>query len=184
MAGKISELTPTTTPTGLIEILQGGSNPSLDLAYLKSPHVILEYQKAANTAGGTFTSGADRTRDLNTEVYDPLGLCSISSNQFTLQAGTYYIEWSAPAITCGAHQSWLYNVTDAATAKRGTSEYSDPSFPVQNRSCGSAVVTIAGAKAFEIRHRCAATASGNGFGVQSNLAGGEVYTRVEITKLA
>lgn len=32
--------------------------------------VILQDQKAQNTDGGTFTSGAWRTRDLNTKVTD------------------------------------------------------------------------------------------------------------------
>jgi hypothetical protein len=41
--------------------------------------------KAQNTAGGTFTSGADRTRDLNLIEHDDSHITSISSNQFTLQ---------------------------------------------------------------------------------------------------
>lgn len=137
-------------------------------------------QKTQNTAGGTFTSGADRTRDLNTEVSDPDGIVSISSNQFTLQAGTWLIKWYAPAYFVARHQSFLYNATDATEVARGSSAFStasgagDPTLSV-----GSAIVTIASAKAFEIRHRCETTSATSGFGLAANF-GAEIYTRVEI----
>ena len=75
---------------------------------------ILADQKASGTAGGTFTSGAWQTRDLNTEVYDRLGILSIASNQFTIStAGTYEISWHTPAYGTAGHQSLLYNITDS-----------------------------------------------------------------------
>jgi hypothetical protein len=43
----------------------------------------IEDQKVQNTAGGTFTSGAWRTRDLNTKVYDTYSICSITKLAFT-----------------------------------------------------------------------------------------------------
>lgn len=159
------------------------------LAYVRAgvppspgPHVIIEDQKAQNTNGGTFTSGADRTRDLNTEVHDPFGLCSIASNQFTLAAGTWVIDWSAPACLVDAHQTLLYNVTDTAEVKRGSTEYAPFGNQGANRSFGSAVVTIAASKAFEIRHRCTTTRSSDGLGIRSNF-GVEVYTIVKAWKV-
>ncbi len=53
---------------------------------LFSSYAIIADHKAQNTAGGTFTSGAWRTRDLNTEITDPDGIVSIASDQFTLAA--------------------------------------------------------------------------------------------------
>jgi hypothetical protein len=155
--------------------VRAGAPPSL------GPHVILEDQKAQNTAGGTFTSGADQTRVLNTEVYDPYGLCALSSNQFTLGAGTWYARWSAPAFNVGRHQSWLYNVTDTSVVGRATSDNVGSSSA--SLSSGGYVFTITASKAFEIRHRCQVTAATNGFGVEGNF-GTEIYTRVEITKVA
>lgn len=146
------------------------------------PDIILEDQKSAGTAGGTFTNGADRVRTLNTEVRDAYGECSLSSNQFTLPAGTWYITWRAPAYRVSSHQSFLYNVTDTAEVKRGTSENAVTTGQ-SNASIGSAVVTITASKAFEIRHRCTSTQATNGFGEPPNF-GTEVYTRVEIWKLA
>jgi hypothetical protein len=158
-----------------------GRKVNSDTYALAGPHVILEDQKAQNTAGGTFTSGADQTRVLNTEVYDPYGLCALSSNQFTLGAGTWYARWSAPAFNVGRHQSWLYNVTDTSVVGRATSDNVGSSSA--SLSSGGYVFTITASKAFEIRHRCQVTAATNGFGVEGNF-GTEIYTRVEITKVA
>lgn len=144
------------------------------------PDIILEDQKAQDIDGGTFSSGGDRTRDLNTEVRDALGICSILANQFTISAaGTYYIEWQAPAVNSTYHQSMLYDVTGGVVMKRGCSEYANPN----SISNGVHVFAIAGANIFEIRHRCALTTATNGFGIASNY-GVEVYTRVKIWKSA
>ena len=60
-------------------------------------YAVIADAKSVGTEGGTFTNNADRTIDLNTEIFDPDSIVSISSNQFTLQAGNYFIEASAPA---------------------------------------------------------------------------------------
>jgi hypothetical protein len=143
---------------------------------------ILEDQKTANTDGGTFTSGADRTRDLNTEVSDLSGFVTLSSNQFTLLAGTYHIQWWAPAFACNGHQSMLYNITASAVAQRGSTERNDNTVAVGNTSTGSAIVSFSSSTVFEIRHRCTTTRSTDGFGDAMNF-GTEVYTRVVIRRL-
>lgn len=147
-----------------------------------APDVILEDQKSSGTDGGTFTSGGDRTRTLNTEVRDVYNICSLASNQFTLPAGTYFIEWAAPAVSCAAHQSLLYNVTSATTVKRGRSAYLTTSATVSNESCGHTEVTISGATVFEIRHRCSSTQASNGLGSACGF-GTEIYTTVRIWKM-
>jgi hypothetical protein len=150
-----------------------------------APDVIVEDQKSSGTAGGTFTSGADQVRVLNTLVRNHGTLASLATNQITLPAGTFYITWSAPAIVVSGHQAFLYNVTDATEVKRGSTEFANAGSGAvaSTHSRGSAVVTIAGAKAFEIRHRCTTTRATDGYGVAASF-GTEVYTRVEITKVA
>ena len=54
---------------------------------------IIGDQKASGTHSGTATSGSWFTRDLNTEFFDPDGIVSIATNQFTLGAGKYFIEF-------------------------------------------------------------------------------------------
>jgi len=145
-----------------------------------APNVIIQDQKAQGTDGGTFTSGANRTRTLNTLVRNAGSLASLASNQFTLPAGTYYIKWSAPAFQVGDHQSLLQNITDATTVQRGSSGFTQSTSSVATVvSYGSAVVAITGSKAFEIQHRCSSTRDVNGFGRACNF-GTEIYTTVEI----
>lgn len=153
-----------------------GSSGALDL-------IILRDEKTQNTGGGTFTSGADRTRTLNTEAVDTGNHCSLSSNQFTLDAGTYRIYASAPAAYVRQHQAWLQNVTDATTVIVGTSEYTTQadSDATTTRSIIEGRFTIASSKAFEIQHRCAVTLANNGFGAPSNFKT-EVYTIVRLEK--
>ena len=162
-------------------VIRGSDN--FDTAYAKSVAVIADV-KSSSAYGGTFTAGAWRTRDLNTEVDDPSNIVTIASNQFTLQAGTYLVEWSTPAYKVDRHQSRLQNITDSTTEVLGTSEYSNDSDSVISRSMGASVVTITGAKAFEIQHWAYVTSSQYGFGVNSPVSGhNSVYTIVKIHKI-
>ena len=145
-----------------------------------APNVIIQDQKPSGTNGGTFTSGADRTRTLNTLVRNAGNLASLSSSQFTLPAGTYYIEWQAPALEVRGHQSLLYNVTTASVVQRGSSEFTNQNGTYcGNFSYGSTVVTIAGSTSFEIRHRSSESAAIWGFGWAVGV-GTEIYTTVKI----
>lgn len=179
---------PLSTTANAVDVLEGYARTTaiIEVTSFKRQDpltniFIIEDQKSQNTDGGTFTSGADRIRDLNTEVSDLAGLVSISSNQFTIGAGTYMIDWSAPANNAGTHQSFLYNATDTTEVKRGSSE--SVAATVTTRSVGSAIVVITSSKAFEIRHRCSSTAATIGFGDACNF-GIEVYTRVVGRKIA
>lgn len=145
---------------------------------------IIEDQKTSGTSPQSLTGGADNVRELNTLVYNRNSLVSLSSNQFTLPAGTWEIEWTAPlhqASASGQHQSRLYNVTDAAEVARasaggyGNGDGGDQGtqFP-----SGKTVVTIAASKAFEIRHQTSSTLNGGAAG----FFGTEVYTRVSIRR--
>lgn len=155
-------------------------------AISSSIYVNLQDQKAQNTQGGSFTSGAWRTRDLNTEVSDVGGLCSLASNQFTLSAGTYWIMASAPAYFVNNHKTRLFNVTDNVVVLPGTSEYASTLSPVgdgpQSRSLIEGLFTIGASKALEIQHQCTTTCNTNGFGNKTNFAT-EVYTTVSLLKI-
>ena len=145
-------------------------------------YAILEDQKTQNTNGGTFSPGAWRTRDLNTEVADPDSIVTIASNQFTLAAGTYFISWSAPAFNSDKHQSALFDSTNTAYYY-GSTAYCNDASSNQSDSVGSVRITITGSTVFEIRHNTNNGNGTNGFGVASNFAT-EVYARVEIFREA
>lgn len=151
---------------------------------LKTYAIICD-QKASTTDGGTFTSGAWQTRDLNTEIADPDGIVSIASNQFTLSAGSYLIEAAAPAFGVNQHQLRLYNATTSTAGQVGMSVYArSTSGDVNGETAFLSVrVTITGNTAFEIQDQCKNTRATTGFGVATDW-GDEIYTIVKIFKEA
>ena len=147
--------------------------------------VIIEDQKPSGTSGGRFDSGAWRTRDLNTLVYNHDSLASLSNNRFTLPAGTYCIDWDAPGHRVNRHKTRLYNYTSSTVVAYGTNEYATAAkdeHGTASRSWGTAIVTITASTAFTIQHRSEASYS-KGFGEASNFSATEVYTRVRIKKI-
>ena len=144
-------------------------------------YAVIADQKTLGTDGGGFASGAWRTRDLNTELFDPDGIVSISSNQFTLGAGTYFIAFSAPGHSVARHNVRLYDVTNSSVEATGTSEYAPSG--VNNRSFGFGRVTITADTTYEIQHKGQTTINTNGLGVGCDNAT-ETYTVVEIFREA
>ena len=158
----------------------GATVTGLSASYgLFSSYAIIADQKAQNTAGGTATAGAWRERDLQTEIADPDSIVSISSNQFTLAAGTYLIKWEVPTQDTGNNQSRLYNVTDTSQVGVGISSTAR----YGHRSSGVARTTIAGSKAFSIEHYVSGTVATQGWGYAMNQTT-EQYTTTEIFKEA
>ena len=137
--------------------------------------------KSANTAGGTFTSGAWRTRDLNVLSGDT-GFISLSSNQFTLQPGKYDIYASAPAYVVDRHKIKLRDTTNSTDIIIGSSEQSLATNAITTISTLIGQFTISAETTFEIQHRCLTTSNTNGFGLASSLSVDEVYTQVKIIK--
>lgn len=161
----------------------GGGSANIQ-ALLGTALIVVSDQKTQNTQGGTFTSGAWRTRDINKENVDTGSNCSISSNQITLAAGTYRCYIRCPSMNCGSHQAKLYNVTDTADLSDvtgdvcyGTPEYASSSINYYTQTCSVIIrrFTLATQKTLEIRHQCLVTGSTNGFGNAANF-GPEIYT--------
>ncbi len=144
---------------------------------------ILEERNTGGTDAGTFTSGAWRTRNLNTETSDADALVTLSSGAMTLGAGTYFFEWAACGHFCGLHQTKLRNTSDSTTVGIGTSADS-VAVDDMTISSGWAKVTIATSKVFELQHRCQTTRLTDGLGKAVNFDENNVYARVSIRKLA
>ena len=144
---------------------------------------VIQDQKAGNTAGGTFTAGAWRTRDLNAEVSDGQALVAISSNQFTPAAADYLLLAWAPAFIVQRHQARLYNATGTAAVITGSSEVSNAADSTQTLSFVCGAFTANGSDAYEIQHYCSTTNADDGYGLAANTGVGEVYTTVLLIKL-
>ena len=155
-------------------------------------YAIISDTKASNVNGGTFSSGAWRTRDLNTENADPDNIVSISSNQFTLQAGSYLIKFQSTGYHVHRHITRLRDITNSANKGYGIMAYSNISNATSNISPGIARVTISGATVYEIQHACQTDKTTNGMGSNTyindsgsytdNTDSNSIYTIVEIYK--
>lgn len=149
--------------------------------------ILLRDEKSAGTHGGTATSGAWQTRTLNTESVDTGGHCSLSSNQFTLAAGTYRIKARAPAYFCNHHQIRLQNVTAGTTLIWGSGQFMSASAIPANGSSDSTIwgrFTVAASQALELQHRVETTWPTAGFGQAANFGGTEVYAEVWLEREA
>jgi hypothetical protein len=139
----------------------------------------------ASGGGGTFTSGAWQTRDLQTSQFNGITGCSLASNQITLAAGTYIVNAMAPAGFVTQHQTRFYNITDSSTAIIGGNAYNaDGSANADTYSALQGAFTIAGSKVFELQHQCSLTRAGTGFGTNNAFGVGEVYSIITIAKVA
>jgi hypothetical protein len=134
---------------------------------------ILEHQLSSGTDETVSSSWA--TRPLNTEVYDRLGILSLSSNKFTIsEAGSYEIEWESPHF--GGGKTRLNNNTGAAVVAYATQgRWPGGTGNTMIYSKGHARVTIAGSTEFEIQNQ-------GGGGLAGSYSVIEVYTRVIIRR--
>ncbi|MDF2751653.1 MAG: hypothetical protein K0S82_35 [Gaiellaceae bacterium] len=153
----------------------GGGGGLFD-AYAK-----LSDQKTTGTGGGSASATTWNVRTLQTEDSDADGIVSLSSNQFTLQAGRYRVFCQAPAHNVAQHKLRLRNVTDSTTVLNGISLYNTG---VSNIATCVGEFTIASAKAFELQHYTAGAQAGNGLGTEVGGGEVEVYAVVEIWRFA
>lgn len=152
---------------------------------------LVKEQRPNNTASNTpKVSGAENKRDLNTVVYDGIGI-SLSSGQVTLPAGTYLIVASSPCTGVNSNKTRLRNVTDNTTVALGSSGAATDIgsyYFMPNRSWVWAHFTISSAKAIEVLHFISGSAaSGADKGDMGTPAGNgqiEVYADMFIWKMA
>ena len=136
-----------------------------------------------NDHGGTFVEGAWRTRTLNTEDNDAGGLCSLSSNQITLAAGTYRCMISCPAYKVKTHCARLYDVVGDTTLLLGTVESAGgEGESIQTRSFICGQFTVLADRPLEIQHYCNDGVASYGFGLKLFISS-NVYTVAEFWKL-
>ena len=140
-------------------------------------------EKSSGSHGGTSTSGSFQTRVLNTSMTNEISGASLASNQITLPAGTYFIMAQQPIRGGDDIRVLLRNITDSSNTIVGTSEY-----VTGNASAIKGFIigrfTIASSKVFEIQYRVFTGLANTGLGLGSNYSVVEVYTDVQIWKVA
>lgn len=165
-------------------------NPYSSSGASSRPMFYAQDQKPSGTDGGTFTSGAWRTRTLNTEIVNTITGASLASNQITLPAGTFRITATAPAHNVNKHKAIITGISgDTGTLLLGTSEnttdgYTSTLLPTTTRSMIDGVLTLTQATVIELQHRCENSSTGYGFGSASGFGVPEVYSSIVIEQLA
>ncbi len=139
--------------------------------------------KPSGTDGGTFTSGAWQTRDLNTLEGDT-EFVSLDSNQFVLEVGKYEIEAEANANEVDGHKIKLRDVDNSIDIIIGVNNEARLSGNAATVSSLKGVLEITTSTVFEIQHRCDTTKTTNGFGKSVSFGVDEIYTQVKITKVS
>ena len=136
----------------------------------------------ATTYFGAYTTGDWRTRDIDTEISDEDGIVTISSNQFTLQAGNYFIRFACSMYHINKHATRLQNITDSTTAGIGEPN-SSYTYSATLMTTGTCRVSIDSAKVFEVQGYPSTTKATNGMGF--DMDNGSCHSvRVEIYKEA
>ena len=148
-------------------------------------YILLQDQKVAGTDGGNTSASTWQTRDLNTEVTDTGGDCTLSSNQFTLAEGEYELEASVPAFSTGGTKSRL--VEDPGGADNIIAVSNNLGLFNNEGRMGYTFIYAyldvpPGGQTFEIQMK-SQLATTNGMGRQNFLAETEIYTSVKIKKL-
>jgi hypothetical protein len=146
------------------------------------PYILIRDEKADTTIGGTFTSGAWKTRTLNTIVADTSSLASLASNQITLTAGTYRFKANAPAWLVDRNLLRLQNITAGTTILVGGNSDSGATSSAMVRATIEGEFTIAASQALELQHRCQSTTANEGFGLAMSFGVTEVYAVIEFWK--
>ncbi len=148
-------------------------------------YALIRDEKAVGVAGGTFTLGAWRTRDLNTKVTDEIGI-TLASNQMTLPAGDYETLIVAPAIRTQHTRTRLRNVTAGLDVLLSDSHWADEgvdSVSILNVIQGK--FTVAAGQLLEVQHWSSRTEPSNGLGVANSIdSKPEIYTVVRLKQVA
>lgn len=161
-------------------ILNTGVKPYLEYGWVTAP----------NTAGQAITANTITTLTIDTEVADTGNNGSISGNQITLAAGTYYFNATTTSQSTGteypAGSFGLYNVTDSLYVTRRARVFlqlNSGNFELEGQ------FTISTSKIFDLRIWTNVTgfviASGN-YSIFSSLttAGADQRTTIKLWKLA
>lgn len=145
-------------------------------------------QKAASTDGGTFTSGAWQVRDITNIDQGPVTTgVTLSSNQLTFPAGTYYLRAALPAFNIpNRHMARLYDTTGSVSVINGQSCSSEGSGPFTYAFL-EGIFTLSVQSVLEVQHRCQTTVATIGYGRQSAgtlSAAYDIFTSGTIIRLA
>ena len=140
--------------------------------------------QANNTDGGASVATTFTTRVLNTTVVNDITGASLATNQVTLPAGSYIATVFSPLRNTNLTKIRLFNVTDSTNTAIGQNCNVDSSASVGAVVTLQAQFTIAGSKAFAVQYYCQSAVATFGLGRAVNAGISEIYTTIQIQKIA
>jgi hypothetical protein len=141
-------------------------------------------RRASNEGGGTFTSGAFRTRTVNYVVINNIVGVSLAASKITIPSGSYFIEALMAAFKTGGNYGRLYSVTDSVEILPSIQNYNHPTENTQQYCSLSGVFTISKTHVLELQHFCTSTYSTYGFGTYANGASFNIFLDCKVWRLA
>ena len=161
----------------------GGSGLRPDL-----PYAHFWNSAAGGQNAGTFTAGIWQTRVLNNSNISMTG-CSLSSNQITLPAGTYWCTAQAPSRDVDTNKARLYNVTGKYMIINGTTALCADANSGYSESWLIGVFVLDRSCVIEVQHQCVTTKATFGLGGsttyldEQGLSVNEVWTQAAFLKI-
>ena len=155
---------------------------------------VLRDEKTSGTDGGQYSAGVWHTRDLNVQ-YDSFSFVSLSSNVFSMAAGDYKINWSAPALHVDYFQTRIAYTTDSTFSSGinyyyGSSAYSGETgtgggnySDSVDQSLGEYLSSTTATTYYRIEQKISTSEGTADFGAGTSM-GIEVYLQVSIEDLS
>lgn len=150
-------------------------------------------EKPSGTAGGSSAANTWNPRTLNTIKINGIANLSLAPDQgvnaIYIPTGTYRIRCSAPAFSVGRHKARV-SIQPAAQGQfatqylYGTSERVYNTYLTQTTSCVVGEFTIPGTGILKVTHNTANAVATEGLGTPAQFDVPEIYTVLELWKVA
>jgi hypothetical protein len=145
--------------------------------------------KAQDTPGGSSAADTWNVRTIQTAVATNASTnITLSGNVFTIQNGTYFVRFSAPAKEVDKHQTRLRDTTNSVNLVLGQIQYADDTNSVQNISTGFGQFTISnGPITAQFQHWTELAVASTGLGqndTQGNTGVNAIFGMIEFWQLA
>lgn len=159
---------------------------TLPVGIRMSDRVELRAELADGTNGGAYSTGNGwNAATVNTETSDPSAIASISSNQFTLERGTYEIKAIFPVYDAQNCAVRLRNITDSATTLQGTNgrALDDTGEEGQTSMILLGRFSITTTKTFELQVHPDLSTGTQGRGVPATFGSSEIFGVIELHRV-
>lgn len=153
---------------------------------LLNPHgpciALLQQQEPSGDDGGSSVAATWNTRELNAEVYDTGDIVTLSSDQFTIQPGTYRAYCWAVGYRVGKHILKWRDITNTQDSIHGGNINSGTADNTSNMAIIDEQITISAATTYELQHYTQAVQASSGLGLNGGVGLTEKYASVWIQR--